>query len=117
MCGIVGYLNRSGSGAGAPIGSILLGMLKSLDCRGPDSAGVAIFGPTRTPNLKLRIKLNGASDLRDSADRARGIVSRRLPVLESAVVHEYLQLLVGPVENATFVLPQLMRVRPCRSQF
>ena len=109
MCGIVGYLNRSGSGAGAPIGSILLGMLKSLDCRGPDSAGVAIFGPTRTPNLKLRIKLNGASDLRDSADRARGIVSRRLPVLESAVVHEYLQLLVGPVEDAGSVLPRLER--------
>ena len=107
MCGIVGYLNRSGSGAAAPIGSILLGMLKSLDCRGPDSAGVAIFGPTRTPNLKLRVKLNGASDLSDSADRARGIVSRRLPVLESAVVQEYLQLLVGPVEDAGSVLPQL----------
>jgi glutamine phosphoribosylpyrophosphate amidotransferase len=109
MCGIVGYLNRSGSGAGAPIGSILLGMLKSLDCRGPDSAGVAIFGPTRTPNLKLRIKLNGASDLRDSADRARGIVSSRLPVLEADVVHEYLQLLVGPVEDAESVLPRLER--------
>ena len=109
MCGIVGYLNRSGSGAGAPIGSILLGMLKSLDCRGPDSAGVAIFGPTRTPNLKLRIKLNGASDLHDSADRARGIVSRRLPVLDAAVVHEYLQLLVGPVEDAESVLPRLER--------
>jgi glutamate synthase domain-containing protein 1 len=109
MCGIVGYLNRSGSGAGAPIGSILLGMLKSLDCRGPDSAGVAIFGPTRTPNLKLRIKLNGASDLQDSADRARGIVSRRLPVLDAAVVHEYLQLLVGPVEDAESVLPRLER--------
>ena len=109
MCGIVGYLNRSGSGAGAPIGSILLGMLKSLDCRGPDSAGVAIFGPTRTPNLKLRIKLNGASDLQDSADRARGIVSRRLPVLDAAVVHEYLQLLVGPVEDAGSVLPRLER--------
>ena len=109
MCGIVGYLNRSGSGAGAPIGSILLGMLKSLDCRGPDSAGVAIFGPTRTPNLKLRIKLNGASDLRDSADRARGIVSSRLPVLDAAVVHEYLQLLVGPVEDAGSVLPRLER--------
>lgn len=107
MCGIVGYLNRSGSGAAAPIGSILLGMLKSLDCRGPDSAGVAIFGPTRKPNLKLRIKLNGASDLRHSADRARAIVTRRLPVLESAVVQEYLQLLVGPVENAESILPQL----------
>ncbi len=109
MCGIVGYLNRSGSGAGAPIGSILLGMLKSLDCRGPDSAGVAIFGPTRTPNLKLRIKLNGASDLRDSADRVRTIISRRLPVLDAAVVHEYLQLLVGPVEDAESVLPRLER--------
>ncbi|MDE2926862.1 MAG: glutamine phosphoribosylpyrophosphate amidotransferase [Acidobacteriota bacterium] len=107
MCGIVGYLNRSGSGAGAPIGSILLGMLKSLDCRGPDSAGVAIFGPTRTPNLKLRIKLNGDANLADSADRVRGIVSERVPVLESATVQEYLQLLVGPVQDAESLLPPL----------
>ncbi len=107
MCGIVGYLNRSGSGAGAPIGSILLGMLKSLDCRGPDSAGVAIFGPTRTPNLKLRIKLNGDANLADSADHVRDIVSERVPVLESATVQEYLQLLVGPVQDAESLLPPL----------
>lgn len=107
MCGIVGYLNRSGSGSSAPIGAILLGMLKSLDCRGPDSAGVAIFGPTRTPHLKLRIKLNGAANLADSADRVRGIVSDRVPVLESATVQEYLQLLVGPVQDAESLLPPL----------
>ena len=53
--------------------------------------------------------MNGASDLRDSADRARGIVSRRLPVLEADVVHEYLQLLVGPVEDPESVLPRLER--------
>ena len=107
MCGIVGYLNRSGSGSSAPIGSILLGMLKSLDCRGPDSAGVAIFGPARTPNLKLRIKLNGHANLADSADRVRAIVSERVPVLESATVQEYLQLLVGPVQDAASLLPPL----------
>ncbi len=107
MCGIVGYLNRSGSGSAAPIGSILLGMLKSLDCRGPDSAGVAIFGPARTPNLKLRIKLNGDANLADSADRVRAIVSARVPVLESATVQEYLQLLVGPVQDAESLLPPL----------
>lgn len=107
MCGIVGYLNRSGSGSSAPIGSILLGMLKSLDCRGPDSAGVAIFGPARTPNLKLRIKLNGDANLADSADRVRDIVSERVPVLESATVQEYLQLLVGPVQDAESLLPPL----------
>lgn len=107
MCGIVGYLNRSGSGSAAPIGSILLGMLKSLDCRGPDSAGVAIFGPARTPNLKLRIKLNGDANLADSADRVRAIVSERVPVLESVTVQEYLQLLVGPVQDAESLLPPL----------
>ena len=107
MCGIVGYLDRSGSASSAPIGSILLGMLKSLDCRGPDSAGVAIFGPARTPNLKLRIKLNGGGNLADSADRVRAIVSERVPVLESVTVQEYLQLLVGPVEDAESLLPPL----------
>ena len=107
MCGIVGFLDRSGSGAAAPVGSILLGMLKSLDCRGPDSAGVAIFGRTRRPDLKLRIKLNGEGNARDSVARVRRIVSRRLPVLEEAVVHEYLQLLVVPVDNASSLLSRL----------
>jgi glutamate synthase domain-containing protein 1 len=45
MCGIVGYLDKRGGGR--PLGEVLLSMLQALSCRGPDSAGVALFGPPR----------------------------------------------------------------------
>ena len=44
MCGIVGYLDRTGANS-ALLGSTVLGMLQALGCRGPDSAGVGLFGP------------------------------------------------------------------------
>ena len=43
MCGIVGYFSKHG--ADQPVGSALLAMLTALARRGPDSAGVALFGP------------------------------------------------------------------------
>ncbi len=43
MCGIIGYLDKRGQEG--PIGRVLLDMLQALSCRGPDSAGVALFGP------------------------------------------------------------------------
>jgi glutamate synthase domain-containing protein 1 len=46
MCGIVGFLDKRG-GTERPIGRTLLAMLQALGCRGPDSAGVALFGPAR----------------------------------------------------------------------
>lgn len=44
MCGIAGYLDKSGDET-APVGRILLQMLRALGLRGPDSAGMALFGP------------------------------------------------------------------------
>jgi len=43
MCGIIGYWDKDGD-AEALLGSTLLNMLEALACRGPDSAGVALFG-------------------------------------------------------------------------
>lgn len=43
MCGIVGYVDRSG-GSAAPVGAKVLAMLTALGGRGPDSAGVAVWG-------------------------------------------------------------------------
>lgn len=42
MCGIAGYLHRTSDAA--PIGRVLLTMLEALGKRGPDSAGLALFG-------------------------------------------------------------------------
>src|ERR1700736_3291330 len=65
MCGIVGYFDKIGE-ANRPIGKILLGMLDALACRGPDSAGVALFGIPRPNQLVARVKVgdNGSNTQR-----------------------------------------------------
>lgn len=75
MCGIVGYLNKVGTEHRA-IGSILLAMLNSLACRGPDSAGVALFGEPRPHQLVAQVKLGENGDGRERAGQIRTIVER-----------------------------------------
>ncbi|HJT76211.1 MAG TPA: hypothetical protein VJ739_03330, partial [Gemmataceae bacterium] len=60
MCGIIGYLDRRGPGE-RPVGRVLLNMLQALSCRGPDSAGVALFGAPR-PFWLLQVKLSEHGD-------------------------------------------------------
>ena len=62
MCGIVGYFDKTGAEKQA-LGKILLGMLEALGCRGPDSAGVALYGIPRPHQLVARVKVgnNGGS--------------------------------------------------------
>ncbi len=107
MCGIVGYLDRSGSDQ-APIGDILVQMLTTLSCRGPDSAGVAIYGQSQEPNLLLRIKLGEQGDFREEgaelADRIGGVV----PVVEQDVRSEYLRLVLGPVTDVEGAIDQIL---------
>jgi len=62
LCGIVGYLDKTGSEAG--LGKVVLKMLEPLALRGPDSTGVALFQSPRDGALSLNISLgsNGSSD-------------------------------------------------------
>jgi methylamine---glutamate N-methyltransferase subunit A len=62
MCGIVGYLNRTNDEQ-APVGCTILSMLHALGCRGPDSTGVAIFGPAAERRIAVRVKLGDHGDL------------------------------------------------------
>jgi methylamine---glutamate N-methyltransferase subunit A len=75
MCGIVGYLNKVGTEQ-KTIGSILLAMLNSLACRGPDSAGVALFGESRPHQLVAQVKLVENGDSRERASEIRTIVEK-----------------------------------------
>ena len=72
MCGIAGYWDKSQSSS-APIGSTILDMLRALDCRGPDSAGVALFPAPADGGLVLQVKLG--EDGRPS-DRVEEIIRR-----------------------------------------
>lgn len=42
MCGIIGFMDKTGR-QGFPTGRVVLTMLEALGCRGPDSAGVAML--------------------------------------------------------------------------
>ena len=56
MCGIVGYWDKTQGDEGSA-GATLLSMLKALACRGPDSAGVALYAPKPSDGLAVRVKL------------------------------------------------------------
>lgn len=104
MCGIVGYLNKCRN-AETPIGEILFGMLTTLSCRGPDSAGVALFGRSHKPNLILRIKLGERGHFDQKGKAVAEQLGQLVPVHEQQILAEYLRVVVGPVWNA----PELLR--------
>src|SRR5262245_64322842 len=61
MCGIAGFFDKSGA-RDVPGGATLLRMLTALGCRGPDSAGIALWGGG-DEGLIVRVKLGDAGDL------------------------------------------------------
>jgi glutamate synthase domain-containing protein 1 len=72
MCGIVGFLDKTlgkTNDAQAPAGRTILAMLNALACRGPDSAGVALFAPRHDGRFVLRVKLGDNGDAEKSARR------------------------------------------------
>jgi glutamate synthase domain-containing protein 1 len=87
MCGIVGYFERSG--ACGPIGATLLRMLEALASRGPDSSGVALWGPAAR-GLVVRIKLGDGSAVdarrRDVLRRAGGLGRVQTSTLEGSLL-------------------------------
>jgi glutamate synthase domain-containing protein 1 len=85
MCGIIGFLDKRG-GYDRPIGRTLLTMLQALSCRGPDSAGVAVFGPPK-PCWMARIVRDPALDNRPSGANLHEEIQRALADL--APVHRF----------------------------
>jgi glutamate synthase domain-containing protein 1 len=61
MCGIIGFLDRRGTPE-RPVGAVLLRMLQALSCRGPDSAGVAAFGPPGDWHCRLSVPADPGPD-------------------------------------------------------
>ena len=90
MCGIIGYFNKTGA-ENQLLGEILLGMLNALACRGPDSAGVALYGTAQPNQLIARVKLGNDGG---SAERTREIETqaRKFGAHEFAQNGDYLRL-------------------------
>lgn len=97
MCGIVGYFDKTGTNEGH-LGEVLLGMLEALACRGPDSAGVAMFGPERPKYFVAQVKLG---DNGDRAARARQVnaVAQTFGAQEFSQTDAYLRFLFPEVED------------------
>ena len=55
MCGILGYF-RKGAGNDERLGATMLSMLEALGRRGPDSAGVALVGPSHRAGYIVRVQ-------------------------------------------------------------
>ncbi len=87
MCGIVGYFDRRRPSA--PVGRILLDMLTALGGRGPDSAGVAIWGK---PGDGLFVRVKPAERgvdpalVREIVRRARHVARVRAAATRSSLM-------------------------------
>src|SRR5688572_31731287 len=80
MCGITGILFKDPERVG-PVGRIQVEMLQALHRRGPDSAGVALYGPPHAGYL-LRARLQPDGDGR--VERAREAIEALATVRELA---------------------------------
>jgi glutamate synthase domain-containing protein 1 len=101
MCGIVGFFDKSGGSA--PVGAAVLAMLSALGCRGPDSAGMALWGE-EADGVIVRVKPGEGGDI---GARRREIVrqlNRLGRVRESATQGSLLRLVVAKAEPAELAL-------------
>ncbi len=92
MCGIIGYLDKTGEGAAA-LGQTLYAMVNALGCRGPDSAGVALYGDPH--GLVLRVKLGEQEAAAGLADRVEAELRAGARVLQMERRGPYLRAVVA----------------------
>jgi glutamate synthase domain-containing protein 1 len=82
VCGIVGYFHKTGGDE--PVGSVLLAMLTALARRGPDSAGVALYGRREPRGEICWIKLRESEDTDESEKVTLDRLSRAAKVVSHA---------------------------------
>ncbi len=93
MCGIVGFFAKDGGQA--EVGQTILGMLRALGCRGPDSAGVALFGAPDDGRFVVRVKLGDEGDLESRARQIAGRLEAFHGVSQFSTTASYARFLVG----------------------
>jgi methylamine---glutamate N-methyltransferase subunit A len=94
MCGIVGFLDKTETNRPSAVGGVILNMLQALACRGPDSAGVALYGPSNDHKLIVRVKLGERGDLKSKAQGIVHLAESFGTVSDFSVVECYARLLV-----------------------
>jgi len=100
MCGIAGYFARSG--ALETIGTRLSHMLAALGRRGPDSAGVAVWGEG-VDGLVVRVAMGEESEARALQRELLRRARRLAPVRGVAVRGPFLRFEIGKVNADTLI--------------
>ncbi len=93
MCGIVGVFYK-GEGATGPVGQLMTDMCDQLFRRGPDSAGVALYGPALRDGFVVRVDLD-RPDLDEAERLVLGAVGAATQISESARTSRSLRLVVA----------------------
>jgi glutamate synthase domain-containing protein 1 len=99
MCGIAGFLDKTHHEQAA-VGQVIFQMLQALGCRGPDSAGVALYSHQHDGDLVLRVKLGEHGDF---AQRGKLVAERveqaGCTLGEISATAEYLRLVIDKPPN------------------
>jgi len=93
MCGIVGIFYK-GEGATGPVGQVLTDMCDQLFRRGPDSAGVALYGPALKDAFVVRVDLE-RPDLERAEEETLTAVEELTAVKESVRTARSLRMVVS----------------------
>ncbi|MBX3009988.1 MAG: hypothetical protein KF832_00730 [Caldilineaceae bacterium] len=94
MCGIAGFWDKR-TAAPAAIGQSIFAMLQALGCRGPDSAGVALYHQQHDGDLVLRIKLGDEGNVGGRDQQiARRVQASGCTIGEVATTADYLRLVL-----------------------
>ena len=93
MCGIVGFLDKTEKESAA-VGQTILKMLNALDGRGPDSAGVALYGSRHNGDIVLKIKLGEKGAFDEKGAQISERVQTSGLVREASTTAEYLHLVM-----------------------
>ena len=98
MCGIVGFLDKTKNRT--TVGKIVLQMLNALGARGPDSAGVALYGQKEDKGMVVQIKLGKQKEATLIVEQLEEFGS----ISEVKIVAEYLRLVISlEVDIASFL--------------
>jgi glutamate synthase domain-containing protein 1 len=97
MCGIVGYFDKTTANQTA-VGERLLKMLEALACRGPDSAGVAMFGSHPPRHLVAQVKLGDGDSLAERAQLVTGL-AKEFGGQQFSRADAYLRFIFQEVDN------------------
>jgi glutamate synthase domain-containing protein 1 len=94
MCGIIGYFGKTGE-RHADLGATVLHMLAALGCRGPDSAGVALYSDRNAGALTAWIKLGERGDFAARRDEVCRRAEAFAAIREQEQNGEYLRLVLN----------------------